>query len=106
MFYAFGFLCNIQILSAQKIIENSIFRKNLLEYSRKFQGAYLDGHVLALQFSEREGRAKPQTSEKRDPGKAFVSSTKLVVKNVAFEVKKKDLQELFKPFGQVRLFLE
>jgi len=69
---------------------------------RKIQGAYLDGHVLSLQFSEREGKAKKETSEKRDPGKAYVSSTKLVVKNVAFEVKRKDLQDLFKPFGQVK----
>lgn len=33
------------------------------------------------------------------------SSTKLLVRNVAFEASEKDLRQLFSPFGQVVIFL-
>jgi multiple RNA-binding domain-containing protein 1 len=59
----------------------------------------LDGHALILQLSH----AKDSVA-KTTPGKSSVSnesSTKLIVRNVAFEATKKDLQQLFSPFGQV-----
>jgi multiple RNA-binding domain-containing protein 1 len=43
--------------------------------------------------------AEPEEKKKRS--KTGLSSTKMIIRNVAFEATKKDLATLFKPFGQV-----
>ncbi|ONK55952.1 uncharacterized protein A4U43_C10F2630 [Asparagus officinalis] len=64
---------------------------------KDLQGTVLDGHALNLQLSrsKREG----QVPKKKDKD---LSSTKLLVRNVAFEATEKDLRQLFSPFGQVK----
>jgi multiple RNA-binding domain-containing protein 1 len=60
----------------------------------------LDGHALILQLCH--GRKDGQTAKKNEKDK---SSTKLLVRNVAFEATEKDLRQLFSPFGQVNVLL-
>ncbi len=64
----------------------------------------LDGHKLAIQLSQRRTAAPPAAADSRAalvaPGKA--ATTKLVVRNVAFEGTRRDVLGLFSPFGAVR----
>ena len=57
------------------------------------QGTVLDGHALILQLSHVKDLVPVKLSVNNE------SSTKLIVRNVAFEATKKDLQQLFSPFG-------
>ncbi|KAK6140463.1 hypothetical protein DH2020_025796 [Rehmannia glutinosa] len=61
---------------------------------RDLQGTNLDGHALKLQLC----KAKKDVHQ----CEKVKSSTKLIVRNVAFEATEKDLRELFSPFGQVK----
>lgn len=63
-----------------------------------FQGTVLDGHALILQLCHSK---KDEVVSKKTENDA--SSTKLIVRNVAFEATEKDLRQLFSPFGQVKL---
>ncbi|KAM0043391.1 putative RNA recognition motif domain, nucleotide-binding alpha-beta plait domain superfamily [Helianthus debilis subsp. tardiflorus] len=62
-----------------------------------FQGTVLDGHALILQLChvKNNDRVKEKVGEDQ-------SSTKLIVRNVAFEATEKELRQLFSPFGQVK----
>ncbi|KAJ8763754.1 hypothetical protein K2173_003536 [Erythroxylum novogranatense] len=62
-----------------------------------FQGTVLDGHALILQFCHAKKDEKVVKKADND-----TSSTKLLVKNVAFEATNKDLRQLFSPFGQIK----
>ncbi|GJN18972.1 hypothetical protein PR202_gb06195 [Eleusine coracana subsp. coracana] len=64
---------------------------------KDLQGTVLDGHALILQLCH--GRKDGQTAKQNDKDK---SSTKLLVRNVAFEATEKDLRQLFSPFGQIK----
>lgn len=55
----------------------------------------LDGHALILQLCH----AKDEKVLKKAGNDQ--SSTKIIVRNVAFEATEKDLRQLFSPFGQV-----
>ncbi|KAL2317837.1 hypothetical protein Fmac_031713 [Flemingia macrophylla] len=64
---------------------------------RDLQGTVLDSHALILQLCHvKNDSQKPKAVEKDK------SSTKLLVKNVAFEATEKDLRQLFSPFGQIK----
>ncbi|XP_057872015.2 uncharacterized protein LOC131078359 [Cryptomeria japonica] len=63
------------------------------------QGTVLDGHALSLQISHHKKEAKTMQQKNLDKNK---SSTKIIVRNVAFEATKKDLRQLFSPFGQIK----
>lgn len=59
----------------------------------------LDGHALVLQLCHARKNEKIPTKAGNDR-----SSTKLIVRNVAFEATEKDLRQLFSPFGQVSCY--
>ncbi|KAK8608225.1 hypothetical protein V6N13_023654 [Hibiscus sabdariffa] len=63
---------------------------------RDLQGTILDGHALILQLCHAKKEQAVKNVEKDK------SSTKLIVRNVAFEATEKDLRQLFSPFGQVK----
>ncbi|KAI5074699.1 hypothetical protein GOP47_0010660 [Adiantum capillus-veneris] len=65
---------------------------------KQLQGTVLEGHALVLQLSH----MKEVTAVNNKPADNNESSTKLIVRNVAFEATKKDLQQLFSPFGQIK----
>lgn len=60
------------------------------------QGTVLDSHALILQPCHVKNDGQKQKTIEKDK-----SSTKLLVRNVAFEATEKDLRRLFSPFGQV-----
>ncbi|CAI0540771.1 unnamed protein product [Linum tenue] len=64
---------------------------------RDLQGTVLDGHALILQLCHTN--RDEQVTKKVEKDK---SSTKLLVRNVAFEATEKDLRQLFSPFGQIK----
>ncbi|XP_078156926.1 multiple RNA-binding domain-containing protein 1-like [Carex rostrata] len=57
---------------------------------KELQGTVLDGYPLTLEFCH----AKKE-------GKEY-SSTKLIVRNVAFQARAEDIRQLFSPFGQIK----
>lgn len=63
-----------------------------------FQGTVLDGHALSLQLCHAKNDGKVLKNVDKS-----LSSTKLIVRNVAFEATEKDLRQLFSPFGEVIL---
>ncbi|PIN24280.1 Alternative splicing factor SRp55/B52/SRp75 (RRM superfamily) [Handroanthus impetiginosus] len=64
---------------------------------KDLQGTVLDGHALILQLCHaKKDEALPKKVENDK------SSTKLIVRNVAFEATAKDLRQLFSPFGQIK----
>ncbi|GAB4829474.1 hypothetical protein Ancab_019147 [Ancistrocladus abbreviatus] len=64
---------------------------------RDLQGTVLDGHALILQLCHAKKDDKVLNRKEGDQ-----SSTKLIVRNVAFEATEKDLRQLFNPFGQIK----
>ncbi|KMS95226.1 hypothetical protein BVRB_010840 [Beta vulgaris subsp. vulgaris] len=64
---------------------------------RDIQGTVLDGHALVLQLCHARKNEKVPTKASNDR-----SSTKLIVRNVAFEATEKDLRQLFSPLGQIK----
>ncbi|GJS99589.1 multiple RNA-binding domain-containing protein 1 isoform X1 [Tanacetum coccineum] len=68
-----------------------------LQVSRDLQGTVLDGHALMLQLCH------PKNNERvKDKVGDDQSSTKLIVRNVAFEATEKELRQLFGTFGQIK----
>ena len=65
------------------------------------QGMELDGHKLQLKLSNKKGVNEKKSNKKRKAGGAE-ASTKLLVKNLAFEANIKELRELFSTFGQIK----
>ncbi|EGD82752.1 hypothetical protein PTSG_03403 [Salpingoeca rosetta] len=68
---------------------------------KKLQGAELDGHKLELKLSTRTQQQQGPVA--RREGKLIKgATTKVVVRNVAFEATKKDIRQLFTPYGDVK----
>lgn len=80
-------------------------RKAMKGFNRQANGTgslVLDGHVLKISFAGR-GREDVERDAGGILGKHSKSKgTKLIVKNLAFEVSKKELWELFSAHGQVK----
>ncbi|XP_058197334.1 multiple RNA-binding domain-containing protein 1 isoform X2 [Rhododendron vialii] len=64
---------------------------------KDLQGTVLDGHALSLQLCHAKNDGKVLKSVDKS-----LSSTKLFVRNVAFEATEKDLRQLFSPFGEIK----
>ncbi|CAG8679703.1 10509_t:CDS:2, partial [Racocetra persica] len=76
--------------------------KNAKNALKSMQGYVLDGHTLQLKFSNR-GLDTVQRKRKEDEMmKKKQESTKIIIKNVAFETTKKELKELFGTYGQIK----
>uniref|UniRef100_A0A914UJ90 RRM domain-containing protein n=1 Tax=Plectus sambesii TaxID=2011161 RepID=A0A914UJ90_9BILA len=69
---------------------------------KELQGDLLDGHSLELKLSHRESTTeaggKRKTISLTDQG----DSTKLLVRNLPFQASRKELQQLFGAFGELR----
>lgn len=59
---------------------------------KSMQGHVLDGHALVVKFA---GRGAEEEKDVKGEAKAKSRTTKMIVKNVPFEVTKKDIRELF-----------
>ncbi|XP_024381120.1 uncharacterized protein [Physcomitrium patens] len=72
---------------------------------QNLQGTVLEGHALILQLSHNSKKAcgsDSKTSATKGKAESKESSTKIIVRNVAFEATRKDLQQIFNPFGQIK----
>lgn len=93
-FSKFGKLRKVTVLKGYAFVEF----ENLKEAIKAHDGMknkILDGHQLQIQYSNLE---KKQTIETKTEG-----HKKLIVKNLPFEATKKDLYELFSPFGKIKI---
>ncbi|CAI2169287.1 17355_t:CDS:10 [Funneliformis geosporum] len=74
--------------------------KNAKNALKAMQNYLLDGHALQLKFSNRgeviQRKKKDEITKKKQ------ESTKVIVKNVAFETTIKELRELFGAYGQIK----
>ncbi|CAM6084747.1 unnamed protein product [Calypogeia fissa] len=80
-------------------------KETAVEVCKQLQGTVLEGHALALQLShsvKRVGETESSESKGGKKGARTQSSNKIIVRNVAFEATRKDLQRLFSPFGQIK----
>lgn len=66
----------------------------------------MQGHELQLKLSTKavdtDGAGKPQKKRKLRGKGGGKDSTKILVRNLAFESTKRDLRELFSSFGQLK----
>ncbi|KAH9039133.1 hypothetical protein EDB85DRAFT_2132081 [Lactarius pseudohatsudake] len=62
-------------------------------------GYVLDGHTLSVKFA---GRGAEEQDEEKQGGREKANTTKMLVKNVPFEVTRKDIQELFGAYGKLK----
>ena len=70
---------------------------------QKLHGSKLDGHALEAKLSTRASASFDEPGLRSSSSSMqSQANTKLVLKNVPFEATKKDLYELFKPFGQLK----
>ncbi|GMH38972.1 hypothetical protein BSKO_06870 [Bryopsis sp. KO-2023] len=74
---------------------------------KTLQGSLLDGHKLELQRSLRKSSKSQLTSgaattTRKRKAKPDVKTTKLIVRNLAFEATKQDIMGLFGPFGHIK----
>lgn len=68
------------------------------------QSSKLHNHTLTVDMSSRATVGDDEVEEgtkAKSKTKDGLSKTKMVVRNVAFEATKRDLSQLFSPFGQV-----
>ena len=72
---------------------------------KKLQNHILDGHSLEIKFSNRtvnnndsNTKSRKTTTNKQNK----LKSSKLLVRNIPFEAKAKELEELFKVFGELK----
>ena len=66
------------------------------------QGKELDGRALRLEISSGGGGGGDDDDKDKDKVPKGTSATKIVVRNVAFEATKRDVQKLFNPFGTLK----
>ncbi|KDE05252.1 hypothetical protein MVLG_04387 [Microbotryum lychnidis-dioicae p1A1 Lamole] len=64
-------------------------------------GLLLDGHQLEIRIAHRGGDGKSLTADSGVPSRSG-NSTKLLVKNLPFEITRKEIRELFSAYGQLR----
>lgn len=76
-------------------------RKDATKAHGGLQDVELDGKALEVKFAQR-GTDDVEPSKGKGELKGTTKSTKLMVKNVAFEATKKDIRELFSAFGQIK----
>ncbi|KAH9524268.1 putative RNA-binding protein 19 [Bulinus truncatus] len=69
------------------------------EALKLLQNSALEGHNLELKMSN---RTVQQVKERKKQGEAKQTSTKILVRNIPFEANKKEVEELFKVFGELK----
>ncbi|XP_013085618.2 probable RNA-binding protein 19 isoform X1 [Biomphalaria glabrata] len=69
------------------------------EALKTLQNSVLEGHNLELKMSNRTVK---QVKGRKKQGESQQKSTKILVRNIPFEAKKKEVEELFKVFGELK----
>ncbi|BFZ04762.1 hypothetical protein BsWGS_07801 [Bradybaena similaris] len=69
------------------------------EALKNLQNSELEGHHLELKMST---RTKSEVKGRQKQGETKQKSTKILVRNIPFEAKKREIEELFKVFGELK----
>ncbi|GFS21777.1 multiple RNA-binding domain-containing protein 1 [Elysia marginata] len=69
------------------------------EALKHLQNSVLDDHNLELKMSN---RTTPQVKGRRKQGETKQTSTKILVRNIPFEANRREIEELFKVFGELK----
>ncbi|OAV87666.1 hypothetical protein PTTG_08622 [Puccinia triticina 1-1 BBBD Race 1] len=72
---------------------------------QRMQGCCLDGHSLALKFAKQGREEEEEEEEKKGElagGKKSKTTSKLMIKNLPFEISRKELSELFGVYGKLK----
>jgi multiple RNA-binding domain-containing protein 1 len=83
-------------------------REQAVKAWKLLQGSSLDGHQLQVTFSQRKtgstslAELQKVSSKRKVADASKPTSTKLMVKNVAFEATRNEIRDLFAPFGELR----
>lgn len=77
-------------------------KEQALACIKKNDGKVIDGHKVQLKLSHRKATATGSSTGKPEAGKSGKKSTKIIVKNLPFEATRKDVFELFNPFGHLK----
>ncbi|XP_049848370.1 probable RNA-binding protein 19 [Schistocerca gregaria] len=77
-------------------------REQALSAWKKLQGSVLDGHELRVNFSNNSSFDPQNSKQRKRKNQTTPPSTKLLIKNVPFQTNKKEIQELFSPFGEIK----
>ena len=77
-----------------------------LEALKTHQNISLDGHNLELKFSNRTSQTSSNVGNNRRQKNSNTAlkekSSKILVRNIPFEAKAKELEELFRVFGELK----
>lgn len=74
-------------------------KEDAIKAMKNFQGKVLDNHALVLKLST---QTKKEEKKKKTQNTSLPQTSKIIIRNLPFEATKKDLQQLCKPFGQVK----
>lgn len=73
-----------------------------VEAIKTLQDISLDGHNLELKFSNRLSTPNASGRKISQPNKPKNKSSKILVRNIPFEAKAKEIEELFRVFGELK----
>ena len=70
---------------------------------KRLQGSELEGHRLELKMSHRESAPATQERSKKSAKPSKQTGAKILVRNLPFEATKREVEELFKTFGEMKM---
>ena len=70
---------------------------------RRLQGSELEGHKLELKMSHRESEPATHEVKKKSAKWSKQTGAKILVRNIPFEATKREVEELFKTFGEIKM---
>ena len=70
---------------------------------RRLQGSELEGHRLELKMSHRDSAPATQERGKKSAKSSKQTGAKILVRNLPFEATKREVEELFKTFGEIKM---
>jgi multiple RNA-binding domain-containing protein 1 len=83
-------------------------KESAIKAMKTLQGFKLDGHELALKFSNAAAKSSGASSntsasaKRKGPDEVKAIGTKLIIRNIPFEATRKEVLQLFATFGQVK----
>ncbi|XP_038059469.1 probable RNA-binding protein 19 [Patiria miniata] len=77
-------------------------RKSAQKALKELQHSTLDDHSLKLKLSHRATSQATPASSRKGAGNIKQKSSKILIRNIPFEAKKQEIQELFGTFGEIK----
>lgn len=77
-------------------------KEGAMKALKELQHTELDGHMVELKLSNRTTLGTQKTTAKKKQKVKKQKTTKILVRNIPFEAKKREIYELFKVFGELK----